>query len=914
MTAARFGELSQTLFRFAAAWVIVTPAVVAVADQPSTSRVPTQAYWTPVDRSGFIGPSASGTGLLDYDLAADPDAPFNRAATGLVGRVSNAALQANPHAKADQGRIMNVSAFGPTSNTAAQGGFGNSSYYAFGHWQYIDTLTFFGGSAGEGNILAPRAGLVDAAHRNGVKVYGNLFFAPTVFGGEISRVDDLLTQRPDGTFPVADKLIQVAQTQGFDGYFINQETEPNYNTESATARRARAAKVSDLMAYVQRVSNVELSWYDSFTESGDVGYRERLDTQNDAFFHKGTQKVAQSMFLDYGATASGLAASKTLANSYGRSVYDLHVGVDFEPAKYDSTSFGGVKQAVDAAFGDANANVNHNGSLALFRADQTAGTPEEFWAREQLTWSGARQNPADTSQTVGSQGWRGAAHYVAEKSPLVFDTFVSDFNLGIGKKYYVDGKLNRNESWNDIGLQDVLPTWRFWVESAGTKLKADLDFNDAYNGGSSLRVSGNLSATNDLNLYLANIDVSGDSKLQLAFKTGRAGATSMMALVRFKGDEANPVAIPVGSTVDGNWTLRDLDLSAYAGRTIAGISLRFGGSTDASYAINIGRVGIIRGQADKPAAATNGRLQQASFSDSVLTLNPTVADARVLWDHSVDYARVAGNKVYGYQVFQRDANGEPRLLGGGGSNARYLGSVQRINGEERTLLEVVTIGREFGRSTPATVEFWWPVLGNRVRNFDVEMPAPASTARPNTWRGDRLDTTLGDNSGTETSGTYAAWSTTRFRSGNHSLMLAADGGPDGTPAWTTAVTTLTGGQTYTARWWWALDLSAGRIDVLLRYLAADNTTVLGQETLSFAGSNTPGLDLFLRQEAILRVPVGATGFDISFLLAPGAVGVAYIDDISLGQPVPEPAALTIAAVGTLALLRRIRRRGAMMVR
>ena len=50
------------------------------------------------------------------------------------------------------------------------------NYFAFNYWQYTDLLVFWGGSAGEGIILAPNPGVIDAAHRNGVPVLGTIFF------------------------------------------------------------------------------------------------------------------------------------------------------------------------------------------------------------------------------------------------------------------------------------------------------------------------------------------------------------------------------------------------------------------------------------------------------------------------------------------------------------------------------------------------------------------------------------------------------------------------------------------------------------------------------------------------------------------------------------------------------------------
>ena len=54
--------------------------------------------------------------------------------------------------------------------------------YNFTHWAYIDKLVWFGGTASQ-TVHIPSAPWVNTAHKNGVQVFGNVFFAPTVFGG-----------------------------------------------------------------------------------------------------------------------------------------------------------------------------------------------------------------------------------------------------------------------------------------------------------------------------------------------------------------------------------------------------------------------------------------------------------------------------------------------------------------------------------------------------------------------------------------------------------------------------------------------------------------------------------------------------------------------------------------------------------
>ena len=56
----------------------------------------------------------------------------------------------------------------------------------------------------------------------------------------------------------------------------------------------------------------------------------------------------------------------------------------------------------------------------------------------------------------------------------------------------MDGKVSKDSEWNYRSVSGILPTWRWWQTSSGTKLQADYDFEDAYNGGNSLKFAGDL--------------------------------------------------------------------------------------------------------------------------------------------------------------------------------------------------------------------------------------------------------------------------------------------------------------------------------------------------------------------------------------------------------------------------------------
>ena len=261
-----------------------------------SSDQPFASYWFPLE-------------ILSWSPTTDPDAPYNRSGVLLKNKYVDSITIVNPNARVNEARVNPLSAFAPTSDNPSQGSL-NINYYTFSFWQYVDQLVFWGGSAGEGLILAPNPTIIDAAHRNGVKILGNVFFPPTAYGGQFQWVNDFL-QKSGNTFPVADKLIEVAEYYGFDGWFINQETAGG-NSQTATNMR-------DFMIYFQENSSLEIEWYDAMTESGAISWQNQLNSQNDWYFQWGDTLVSETMFLNFWWSAAGLTNSRALAQSLNRS-------------------------------------------------------------------------------------------------------------------------------------------------------------------------------------------------------------------------------------------------------------------------------------------------------------------------------------------------------------------------------------------------------------------------------------------------------------------------------------------------------------------------------------------------------------------------------------------------------------------
>jgi mannosyl-glycoprotein endo-beta-N-acetylglucosaminidase len=386
------------------------------------------------------------------------------------------------------------------------------------------------------------------------------------------------------------------------------------------------------MKYARAKGQVEFMWYDAMTESGSVAWQDALTTANDAFLSD-PARVSDSMFLDFGWSAGNLRSSRDLARSLGRDEHELYAGIDTEANGYNT----GVNW--DAVFP---AGQPHVTSLGIYRPEWTwksSSGPADFRTRDSRYWVGANADPSDTAT---SSPWKGLAHHIAESTAVTAKPFVTGFNTGHGDFYNVGGTRVRTGGWNNLSVQDVPPTYQWVVNSTGTRLAPSIDYGDAYEGGSSLRLTGKLDAANTVRLYQAKLPVTAGTKLSVVVKTPTAGPTRLKAAVAFTDAPGTFTTFDLGSTSGTGWERRTLDLSAHAGKTIAQLGLRAEGSA-ASYDIRVGQLAVYDGAVDTPAAPS--RLQVLGATD----VSSSRKSLRLAW------TAAGSGQVHHYDVYRRNA-------------------------------------------------------------------------------------------------------------------------------------------------------------------------------------------------------------------------------------------------------------------
>ncbi|MGV4927479.1 endo-beta-N-acetylglucosaminidase (plasmid) [Streptomyces sp. BHT-5-2] len=674
----------------AAAALLGPPAAVSGAVAAAGAAAPLQpyaAYWFPDSLPD--GTPADGVlwrSLASWTARTDRDLPFNAASVPLAGRFTP--MPPNTTARAGRARISALVSFGPTSGQPSQGS-ATADVYTPTHWAYLDELVFWGGSAGEGLILAPTAPVVDAAHRNGVPVLGTVFLPPAAYGGQLRWTRDLVQRDAAGRHPLAAKLAAVARAYGFDGWFVNAETDGG-----------DAALAADMRGFLRALRaagarhGLRITWYDAMDRDGRVAWQGALDARNQEFFQDAAGSVADSVFLDFRWTARTLADSGRLAGRLGRDRYELWAGVDVESAGWGT--------AVDW---DAIAPPGRDPvvSYGFYRPEWTlhhlpAGrTPGRFHAADDRFWSGAALDPSRPAG--GGRGWRAPAEVVADRSTVTALPFATSFNTGHGLRWYEHGAVASDAPWNHLGLQDRLPPRRWTARSEGPRPEVCLDFADAWRGGSALLVHGALPSPAVLDLFPTRLPCGPGTVLELVHRADPgSGPVTVEVAVALRdapapGAPAPYVFLPAGTVraADG-WRTVTLRPGALGRGTVRALGVRLVGRGGRAVAWRLGALAVHEA-AGKPAAPGGARVTEAATAGGATAL-------RLTW-------RRAAGTIRQYVVHRQLPSGRQVFLGGTCGTAFFVPGLRRTGGEAAALLTVRAVDELFAHSAPVAVRYPW---------------------------------------------------------------------------------------------------------------------------------------------------------------------------------------------------------------
>ncbi|HFI0353237.1 TPA: LPXTG cell wall anchor domain-containing protein [Streptococcus suis] len=631
--------------------------------------------------------------LLDWQPETDIYSEIAKSAVPLAERVKGQATNplANPDAKVQSLAYLSSSSAG---NSSVGGGDQGLGVYAFDNWQYLDSMVFWDG-------LVPNPDVIDAAHRNGVSIYGTIFHNWSASESDRQVVRYVLQEdAPQSrTFPVARKLVDIANYYGFDGYFINQETNMSRGKQWSDS-------YIDFMHYAKSyakeigLQTFDFAWYDAMSSTGGRYHGNAVDERNKVFMQGDSEGdvAVNDFFVNFNWDKNHIDTTVETLNKIGRSPFDAYAGLELQKGGSYNTYYS-KKALVDE---EGKARV----SLGLFVPDTIMGIAKDgvdFHKHEQIFWTGPNGDPTTSDDTTF---WSGISRYVVEKTPIVGENFHTNFNTGHGKYWFVDGVKNKNLPWNSRSVQQIMPTWRWWIRSEKASVEGNYDFEDAYHSGTSLKFTGQMqeNSRSDIMLYAMDLDVTANSLLNVVSK-GHPGMTAEIGLATSK-DYAEENTVYFGLQPGEDWTKSSISLSSLATKKIYGLKLRLSSEQSIEdMAFNLGSLSI-----------GNSTLVLAAPSDVRIEAS-NLANAQE-GEVIISYKGVEGADYY--EIYQ-DIDGEWEIVNATSSTVAYLPTLRRSARAEGSSqrLKVVAVAKNGTRSTGHITNFDW-----KLQVDDTTFPTP----------------------------------------------------------------------------------------------------------------------------------------------------------------------------------------------
>ncbi len=626
--------------------------------------------------------------FMAYEPSRDPDAPFFRSKMRQAQCIPPfAATQAQPSLSAAPQLASLTGCYrslGPQlDDRHRRQRYGNAPADGVYVSRMIGPLDVIVGWSGTG--IVPNPAMTDVAHRNGALCLG-LIFQPD------KRIFDssVVPARK-----VAAQFARLASYFGYDGYFVNFESGTPAEHEQVlaliTMMREEARRLGHSNFYVQ--------FYD-----GSSDMEQLLPMRVDAGGHAHAQ--ADSVMLDQGwsgySMVRGCCSGEPQTPEHVRRYCEKN---NLDP--YRSAYFGfqlypgpGYLGVAAPAVVSPNGNGSAFGSLQIYSYEDgfwtmrsaatakdvqplpPAQAEEAFYELERRFFSGQSGNPALTNEpsmqqarlyTDVAQGTRryadyspgadpsieqvtlpityGIANFIAERSVIGSFPFLTRFNTGAGRHFFLDGQQVNSRPWFNLGIQDLLPTWQWRMEPVDALLdRTERDFSPlrvrydgdvAFHGGSSLHIEGSLRPDKPVAVYLYKTRlfvVAQETFLHIIWR-GNSDTMQHLALgLIFEDAPQHIVWLRLRDTsscttspLQNAWLRSNFKLGQFHSRTIAAIVLGFfpepGVAVETNFDLHIGEIYAGAKEETAPLEAPRGFTATGAASQNI----PGTMDVRFRW-------------------------------------------------------------------------------------------------------------------------------------------------------------------------------------------------------------------------------------------------------------------------------------------
>ncbi|AMO58296.1 hypothetical protein GZ77_21445 [Endozoicomonas montiporae] len=517
-----------------------------------------------------------------------------------------------------------------------------NQFSVFTNWHLADVFIYWAGSLHEGIIVPPPVYWVEQGHKEGVPVYGVVNLQPQQYGGRYANLEKLLTRNEeDGSFPVADQLIDIAQTLGFDGWFINQETEGGM--------REDATGMAEFLRYFMERApkTVDLIWYDAMKVDGQIEHQGALNQSNHQFFRalNPTDRYGR-MVIDYRWNEQSLRLHQANEGL-------LFYGIDAHQQALDTYRF----QALQSS----------HRNLALFASNwhfNKHAAMEENHKKAEDYWHGENEG-----------NWPGICSFIEAKPVIRKVPFITGFNRGQGDAYYHKGRplgiLNTSGTgWTQPQQQTPLPDGCDKKNSLTMPMVEHVT-HDGYEGSGAVRIKPHSILAGQAHLFSADYRFDGQEELILTYRHNHDSLKPAIELKLVSGLKTK-LELP---RCDNSWCTVSASLNNLAGQVLQTVTIKMP-ATFAPSNLDVGQLKIINEAALITIPPRVWVTQQQT--------EETGQQIRLNWDKD--------SNADHYLLFTLDRNGEPDTFIGQTRHTTWV--VEIPNNAKVHQLGVLPVSRE----------------------------------------------------------------------------------------------------------------------------------------------------------------------------------------------------------------------------
>ena len=624
----------------------------------------------------------------------------------------------------------------PSKNALPDGVFDSE---VFSMWPYV---THWGDwNCGLGRIPAA---LLDAAHKNGVPVssvagipYGGLS------GSWSTALDRLATTD-------VQKVADYMNYFGYDGFGYNSEYSEYFGAGRLT-KKLRDFHVNLNKAIRPTNPIYENIWYDGTNDRGRIAFDHGLNENNQTIFGE-AGKEAANLFFNYNWNSHTLLQNTVdLAKDIHRDPLDIYAGVNMQGGEPRTGSRWTLLKDFPISIGLWGA---HSQNMFFESRGEKGSDPETqqrtYMLRTERWFSSGSRNPVNAiainnslNYNADNTDFAGMSAMMTARSSMSWDLtqepLITYFNLGNGKFFNYGGVRQNDRPWANVGVQDYLPTWRWWfadkllgrtaADVPANGLDAEFVWDDAYMGGSTVRVHGSTSKEY-LHLFKTKYALKSGDVITFRYKVkgGKADASLVFTTEdAVNTEKAYPVLASTDEADEDKWVEKTITVDgSLNGKTLALVALKMENAADLN--LYLGEFSIVRGTFAAPA-------QPIITKTELLHAAKNGVDGKIIFNMPNDKA--SGEPCYNtdvktslFKLWAKQEGKDPILMGVTTSWAGMYYSVPvDVKGQGKVKFGVSAVSLDMKKESPIA----WGEDHDIFTSYDYsdEIKADKSVIKPN---------------------------------------------------------------------------------------------------------------------------------------------------------------------------------------